>query len=692
MNIRIGIASVLMLLVASVSRSQTSFPFLFSLSPCGVQRGQSVLVTLNGLHNYHGAYRVWVQGDGVSGEIVPPKDGWPKRNTPTSPLPVVNEITFKLTASPTAAVGIRELRVGTPRGLSTIGQIVVSDEAEANEVEPNEDLARAQALTLPVTVNGKIGTGEDVDSYRFKAAAGEALTFTVLCARLQDKVHDLQAHADPLLSLRDSTGREIAANDDYFRADPLLHHKFEKAGDFTIQVRDVGYAGNSYWVYRLNITRRPYITSMLPLAVQRGSTASVRAEGFGVARPEPCKLDVGDRVLGAQLVQLETPGGTSNPVAVMVTDVPCRAVSSSPSAAKPEPLSPPCAVSAQIDPYGAAHRFKFSAKAGQSYVLDVFARRFDSRLDPVLVIMNDAGGEIARNDDSNGPDSHLDWTCPKDGDYLIDVRDLHQHGGANFVYALQVRQSGQDFSLRCDDDKMSLAPGTSAPWYVHVVRKFGFSGPVRVEVRGLPPGITASPLTIPSSMTQGCLVLSAAMDAKQDFSGVQVVGTADLPGADGKPISFARTAVPICEIYIPGGGRGLTEVQTQGVAIVPDVDIRVKVSTTAVTLAPGESARIDVEIVRSEGFKRPVTLDVMLRHLGSVYGNPLPPGVTLDENASKTLLGENETKGHIVLKAASDAIASTSVPIAVLGQVSINFVIKASYAAPAVLVSVAPKK
>ena len=33
-----------------------------------------------------------------------------------------------------------------------------------------------------------------------------------------------------------------------------------------------------------------------------------------------------------------------------------------------------------------------------------------------------------------------------------------------------------------------------------------------------------------------------------------------------------------------------------------------------------------------------MTLDVIFQHLGSVYGNSLPPGVTLDEKASLTVL------------------------------------------------------
>ena len=117
----------------------------------------------------------------------------------------------------------------------------------------------------------------------------------------------------------------------------------------------------------------------------------------------------------------------------------------------------------------------------------------------------------------------------------------------------------------------------------------------------------------------------------------------------------------------------------------------VQVDPTSVTLKPGESVKIGVKIQRSPGYTKPVTLDVRLQHLGQVFGTPLPPGVTFDEGASKTALGEKETEGWITLKAAPDAAPITDIPVAVLAAVSINFVVKVSYAGPPVKLSVVGK-
>src|SRR5262249_59838522 len=111
-------------------------------------------------------------------------------------------------------------------------------------------------------------------------------------------------------------------------------------------------------------------------------------------------------------------------------------------------------------------------------------------------------------------------------------------------------------------------------------------------------------------------------------------------------------------------------------------DITLTASPDHISLAPGGTAKIKVTVQRRSDYAKGVTLALLLRHLGSVYGNPLPPGVTLDDGASKTLLSEKETEGTLVLKASPDAAPVRDLPVGVLGQVSINFVVKVSYATP----------
>ena len=84
-------------------------------------------------------------------------------------------------------------------------------------------------------------------------------------------------------------------------------------------------------------------------------------------------------------------------------------------------------------------------------------------------------------------------------------------------------------------------------------------------------------------------------------------------------------------------------------------------------------------------------LRCIYQHLGGVHGNPLPKGVSVVGNESKTLLSGKESKGHIVLQVAADAPAVSRQQFCVMANVSLNFVMKATYASKPVRVSVVSK-
>jgi hypothetical protein len=680
------LAALAALAAAGAAAAQTSYPMISHVTPVAVQRGTTAEVTVEGTQNFFGAYRVLVEGEGVTAEVV----GKPPARPAGSPPPVVRSVKLKVTAAKDALPGVRDFRVVTALGPSSIGQLVIADEPVVPEKGDNNTPQQAPVVPVPCTVAGRIEAAEDVDFYRFKAAAGQTLSFAVTCARIEDRIHDLQKHADPMLTLLDAEGRELAANDDFFFADPYLSYTFTRAGEYVIQVRDSKYDGDPRWVYALLVTDRPFATLAYPMAGNPGKTLTVEpvgAAGKKATVTPPARP-------GLHLVPLDVGGVKTHPVPFLVSELPQvleQEPNDTPQTATRVTI--PCGINGRIEKPRDLDHFVFKAVKGQAVRFEVKARRFGtplaSALDSVLDVLDAKGKVLATADDVSPAvkDAALVFTPPADGEYVLRVRDLNSNGGPSAVYHIEADRPVPDFTLRCDPDKAMIGPGSRTAWYVHVVRSGGFAGPVKVEVKGLPAGVSVSPLTILPTMTQGVLVVSAARDAVQGAANVEIVGTGTAK-ADGKDVELVRTATPNQEIYFPGGGRGRFDVSMQTVAVTEPSDILdVKVTPAAVTLKPGEEVKLDVTVERRPGFTGGVSLDVPLRHLGAVFGNPLPPGVTLVEGKSKTLLG-NGSKGVIVLKADASAAPVENVPICVLAHVSINFVVKVSYASAAIPVSV----
>lgn len=293
----------------------------------------------------------------------------------------------------------------------------------------------------------------------------------------------------------------------------------------------------------------------------------------------------------------------------------------------------------------------------------------------------------------NSSDSWIeDWAAPADGRYIIELRDLHLRGGAEFVYFLEVTRAQPYFELYVDTDKTQLTPGTSGIIFVRVVRKNGFTGAVDLAIDGLPAGVSAScGRILPEKAVDGCIVLTADENAAPAAANVRISGTGvHMEGAE--QLVLQAEGLPYQETYMPGGGRGHFPVGTHTVSVAAPNDIRaVQLSDYEVTLKPGQSKKIAVTLERAEGFDKNVSLDVIYKHLNSVYGNSLPEGVTLDAAASKILLTKGASEGHIVLKAADNAPPVEAQQIAVMANVSLNFVMKATYASRPLEVTVLAK-
>jgi hypothetical protein len=84
-------------------------------------------------------------------------------------------------------------------------EVALGDDPDLAEREPNDTTARAQLVTPPASVHGRLaGTGgkPDADLFRFRAAKGQTLVFTVLADRIGSRL-------DSVLEVLDAAGRPV---------------------------------------------------------------------------------------------------------------------------------------------------------------------------------------------------------------------------------------------------------------------------------------------------------------------------------------------------------------------------------------------------------------------------------------------------------------------------------------------------
>lgn len=677
------LAGLLAALSPRFAVAQSSYPMVMGLSPLGIQQGQTAECEVSARYNLYGAYKVFVTGQGVTGEVVLQlKPG----EAPPEKKPDMPKIKVKFAAAADALPGVREFRVATPQGVSTVGNLVVTRDPVIVEAANNGSLETAQAVALPAALCGAIEQAEDVDVYKFHALAGSAWTFHVYGARCENQIHDLQSHLDPIIAVKNSAGAVLAANDNYFFADPLLHHRFDVEGDYFLEIRDVRFLGNGDWQYCVEASDKPFVTNISPARVTPGVKTKVRLAGFNlpagaeavvrlpVEAPDGC--DWTPLLLGEQAV---------NAAPVIVSRLPemQEAEADNDQPAQAQAVAAPAGISGCIEREGDIDCYALEARQGERFTFEVVARRHQSALDPLLRVSNEQGGTLGESDDlSLGRHTLADslienWTAPAAGRYILQLQDLHQRGGAGYVYLLRVTRSEPYFALDTDTDKTQLSPGASSVVYVRVYRKNGMEGEVQLGIEGLPPGVTATCGRILADGTDGAIVLSAAADAPIGAANVRISGTAKFKGADGQERTATVEAAPMEEIYMPGGGRYHYPVSTHAVGVSEPFDIKtIKLGTTEIRLKPGASQRVDVTIERCPGYTGNITLDAIFQHLGSIFGSSLPKGVTLDEKNSQTLLSGDQVQGYLTFVAAADAKPVDKQLVPIMANVSINFVMK----------------
>jgi len=532
---------------------------------------------------------------------------------PTNPA-IAETVTLQITVSPDAEPGEREIRIGTQLGLSNpllfcVGQLPefskkssrLADEPGTFRPARNNNEQKATPptemnITLPAVVNGQTLQG-GVDRYHFQGRKGQRLVVAASARELIPYLADaVPGWFQAALTLYDSKGHELAYADHFrYHPDPVLYCELPRDGEYVAEIRDSIYRGREDFVYRITVGEVPYITSIFPLGGPAGGQTTVQLTGWNLPTNTVTQTNLEPGVCPL-CVSKEDRFANRVPFAVdTLPEILEQEPNNSPAAAQPVTL--PVIINGRIDQPGDWDVFRFEGRAGEEIVAEVYARRLDSPLDSVLKLTDDAGKQLAFNDDNEdkgaGLDTHyadsfLRATLPAKATYYLHIGDSQHQGGPEYGYRLRISPPRPDFALRVAPSSINVRGGATVALTVYALRRDGFSNEIAVVLKDAPPGFTLAGAKVPANRDQVRLTLSApptpttdpirlSLEGRATIQGHEVVHPA-VPAEDMMQAFAYRHLVPAKELDVAVSGRFMGR---GGLKILGSTPVRIPAGGTA---------------------------------------------------------------------------------------------------------------
>ncbi len=451
-------------------------PDLRRLFPAGVQRGQSIEVRALG-NAPMWPVQVWSESSDIVWE------------------PQAEKGVFRVTATPTSRLGLHRLRFFDADGATSVLKFMVGSIPEANEVEPNDETKNASAnAAMSILWNGVLEKRGDVDVFAFDAKAGQTIVASLVGQQ------QLRSPMDACLQVLSSRGNVLAENHDAIGLDPMLAFTVPKDGQYFLRTfafpespdSSIGYSGGDNYVYRLTLTTQGFIRGARPLSISQQQPTPIELLGWNMGDsmraltiPPPSNL------LPTQC----TLDGFANYIELPVSTNPVVAETRSPEN-NSQSIPIPCSVTGCVSSEKEIDRYRFTASKDTRLTIRVASRTLGFPTDVVLRVLDAAGTQLARDDDSNGGiDASLTWQSPADGEYQLEVSDLYGYGGFDYLYRVDLETPVPEVKLQVDTDSFKGAVNAAIEVPVSIDRLNGFSSPLKVSVMGLPPSAKCEPVT-----------------------------------------------------------------------------------------------------------------------------------------------------------------------------------------------------
>ena len=210
--------------------------------------------------------------------------------------------------------GVYPLAVRNEDGIINRLPFAADSLPECLEREPNNTIATAQPVTLPIMVNGRVDHPGNWDVFRFEGRAGDTIVAEVYARRLDSAL-------DSVLKLTDAAGTQLAYNDDHedkgagldtHYADSYITATLPADGACYIHLGDAQHQGGPEFAYRLRISppRPDFALRVVPSSLSVRGGASVPVTVYALRRDgftNEISLDLADAPKGFRLTGAKVP-------------------------------------------------------------------------------------------------------------------------------------------------------------------------------------------------------------------------------------------------------------------------------------------------------------------------------------------------------------------------------------------------
>jgi hypothetical protein len=527
-------------------------PYVTGWFPLGVREGKPAMVSIEGVN----------LGDVKQVEVRPPArvDGW-------TTLP---------------------LTVATPSGpLLNKPRIGVGDVPEVFEKEPNDTPSQAEAVSLPVTINGHIDNPNaakhaDDDYFRIHAGKGQHLVIEVAAARLGSpldsvvEVLDSRGNAVPRATVRCLYQTQSTLADRDSRSEGIrlvsttgLHENdYLMVGDELDQIAYIpdqpdadvilkGFEGQRFTWLGTSPSLRPlnttvYKVQILPPDAEFPSNGlpvfhlTERNDDGGPGYGADSRLDFDAPADGDYLVHLKDVrnlGGADFAYRLTIReaapDFTLVAYPDNPNI--PQGGSTPLTVSVnRLQGYEGPIEIEVTSLPEG---LTASKAEISAGEDSTLVVLSAAPGSHL-----DSPPAHFEIV----GHAIVSGRAITRVANADKVLQVASIIPPPDVTVRAQPEQVAIAPDKEVSVSLHVERKNGFKGRVPCDVVNLPPGVRVvnlglNGILVPENQSDATFKLRAADWAKPIVQPIYVLANVE---------SNATTQHPSLPIMLRVEGKG----------------------------------------------------------------------------------------------------------------------------------------